>query len=256
MAASAWGAATISDPGGTAGLAGFAYFDTNDDGTMDAGDFVIGGAKMTLTLFDGTSLVTYSQPDGSYSFSNLLAGTYSISMVTPVTLPGQDSGAWRTIAGSNGTTVSIGTQGTVSQNAYRCVALSNGQQGTNFNFAEDVYLIAVVSKRLLLSSSPDILADQIAPALATTPSSNSMLSFGPVLVGTTGTTTLNATNVGGANSSLAGTFPSAEGTFDTAGAPTFGSLGTGQTASQQYTYMPVSSGTDTQAVTVVSNGGS
>ena len=56
--------------------------------TFDAGDFAIGGAKVMLTLSNGTSLVTYSQRDGSYSFSDLLAGTYSITMVTPVTHAG------------------------------------------------------------------------------------------------------------------------------------------------------------------------
>jgi uncharacterized protein (DUF2141 family) len=66
----------------TGGLSGFAYVDANRNSTMDSGEAGIGGVVIT-----GPSGSTTTAADGSYSFSNLNAGTYPVS--APATASGK-----------------------------------------------------------------------------------------------------------------------------------------------------------------------
>jgi hypothetical protein len=66
----------------TGGLSGFAYVDANRSGVMDAGEPGIGGV-----VISGPSGTTMTAADGSYSFSGLDAGTYSVG--APATASGK-----------------------------------------------------------------------------------------------------------------------------------------------------------------------
>jgi len=66
---------------------------------MDSTDWVIAGAEIAITL-DGSSVrfpIVTTGKDGSYQFNNLSAGNYSVTILTPASVPGTDDGQWRTI---------------------------------------------------------------------------------------------------------------------------------------------------------------
>ncbi len=94
------------------------------------------------------------------------------------------------------------------------------------------------------------------PALTTTPSASDVLNFGNVLVGTTGTETITATNTGDPLSRLDGAFNETTGPGEFAGVPSnfnFGPLGQGESASRDYEFTPTSRGTQNGFVSVTSN---
>jgi hypothetical protein len=68
----------------TGGLSGFAYVDANRNGTKDAGEAGIGGVIVTLS--GGASATATTAADGSYSFTGLNSGSYSVS--APATAAG------------------------------------------------------------------------------------------------------------------------------------------------------------------------
>ena len=77
------GATTITG----SSLSGMVFRDFNNNGTVDAGDTGIGSVQMTLsgTAFDGiaVSRTINTAGDGTYTFSNLPEGSYSIQRGTP-----------------------------------------------------------------------------------------------------------------------------------------------------------------------------
>jgi hypothetical protein len=249
----------VINPDASASLSGYVYVDTNGNNVMDSADLGIPGATVSITrIGDSNPLATItSGADGSYYFGGLPAGTYSLAMVTPSTVAGQDAGTFRSILANNGNTlVSQQSSGTVTPNAVGGIALANGQMGTNFNFAETAFPVALVSKRMFLNTSLTLTsANDIAPVLATDPTSSATVSFNPVLVTKSGTGTVTAQNVGGNGSTLWGTFPTASGAFSLTGASAIGPLSSGQQASGSYTYTPTTRGLDTQPITITSNGG-
>ncbi len=68
-------------------LAGFVYCDANHDGTKDAGDVPVAGVSIRLTGTDEfgnpVKLVTVSGVHGEYRFSDLVPGTYTITLLNP-----------------------------------------------------------------------------------------------------------------------------------------------------------------------------
>lgn len=68
-------------------LSGVVYFDANDNGIQDAGETGIPGAKLTLgglnDLNQIVNLTVTSGADGSYSFTGLRPGNYTINETTP-----------------------------------------------------------------------------------------------------------------------------------------------------------------------------
>jgi hypothetical protein len=155
----------VSD-NGTASLSGYAYVDTNSNQKMDSSDWAIADATITLTE-DGSSTPfasVLSGHDGSYSFAGLAAGKYTLTMVTPTNHPGQDSGQSRAILDASGQLVNL--TDTVGQNAYVGIALGDGYTGTNFNFAELTYPGVLISKAMLLGSSPPVIhTNDVVPAI-------------------------------------------------------------------------------------------
>ena len=104
----------------------------------------------------GWSSSVYSQTDGSYAFNGLSAAAYSVSMVTPVSDPGQDAAEYRAIVDRHDNLVSTAAAGTVLQNAYNDVHLGDGCSGINFNFAELTYPIATPLQAAAAQHRPGI----------------------------------------------------------------------------------------------------
>ena len=94
----------------TGSLSGVAYSDLNNNGKYDSGEPLLAGVTITLTKPDGTKATTTTDANGKYSFTNLTAGTYT------VTAPGTASG------------LSLSTSATLT------VSVTAGQDTPNNNF--------------------------------------------------------------------------------------------------------------------------
>jgi probable HAF family extracellular repeat protein/autotransporter-associated beta strand protein len=68
-------------------IAGSVYEDRNDNGIKEAEEPGVGGVEVTLSgnndLGSITPITVFTQPDGSYQFSGLRAGTYTVSEAQP-----------------------------------------------------------------------------------------------------------------------------------------------------------------------------
>jgi parallel beta-helix repeat protein len=64
----------------TGSIAGSAYVDANHNGTFDLGEAGLGGVTITLAGAAGDTVLT--NPDGSYTFTGLDAGDYTVSAPT------------------------------------------------------------------------------------------------------------------------------------------------------------------------------
>ena len=119
--------------GATASLSGFVYLDHDNSGTFNAGDSGIVSVTINLIGVDdlgqSVNITMTTAADGSYSFTGLRAGTYSIVEVPPRQyLPGTDAAG--TINGvSNGQAKAGFTQ-------IDNIQLGNGQSGINYDFGE------------------------------------------------------------------------------------------------------------------------
>jgi VCBS repeat-containing protein len=109
-------------------LAGFVYFDVDNDGVKDASESPIAGVTITLTGTDVNSTAVNrtlkTGPDGSYKFDTLAPGNYTLTQSQPAfTMDGKDT------AGSQG--------GNTSTNNRIVIAnLAQNTNGTNNNFGE------------------------------------------------------------------------------------------------------------------------
>src|SRR5262249_43561375 len=74
----------------TGAVSGFAYVDVNRNGVKDAGEAGIGGV-----VISGPGGTTTTAADGSYSFSGLDAGTYSVSAPSTASEIGRATGRER-----------------------------------------------------------------------------------------------------------------------------------------------------------------
>jgi SdrD B-like domain len=111
-----------------ASVAGFVYYDVNNNGKMDANESGLVGSTIHLTgtndLKQTVDLTTTTGPDGSYSFNNLRPGTYSVADNTQP-------------AGYNEGKDTIGSQGgTVGQDVFTNISLLPGTAGVNNNFGK------------------------------------------------------------------------------------------------------------------------
>lgn len=109
-------------------LSGYVYHDANDNGVMDPGEQGISGVQVQLTgkndLGTSIQLTQVTGKDGSYDFTNLRPGTYTITKVNTPSgyIDGMDT------LGSQG--------GQVGNNQFSQIVLNSGVQGTNNNFGE------------------------------------------------------------------------------------------------------------------------
>ncbi len=138
-------------------LSGIVYVDLNGSGAQDANEPGLAGVMLTLSGVDTQgnplpSQTTVTASDGSYSFSNLAPGTYSITKLQPAKLTSGSS-----TAGTLG--------GTAATNSITGIALSSGGDGTSYNFYESGLDPSMISIRLFLASTPP--ADKLFSDLVT-----------------------------------------------------------------------------------------
>lgn len=67
----------------TGTIGDLAWYDQNRNGIQDAGEPVIAGATITLSVAGSPIATTATGNDGKYSFPGLCAGTYSVDATTP-----------------------------------------------------------------------------------------------------------------------------------------------------------------------------
>ena len=121
-----FGEKTPTDPALTASIGGKVYHDRNDDGVIDAGEEGISG--VTVELWQAGVLVgtTTTGVDGSYAFTNLAPGSYTVREVHPASwVDGQDT------AGTG-----ADSAGTVGSDEFTDVVLAGGNHAIDYNFGE------------------------------------------------------------------------------------------------------------------------
>ena len=140
-------------------LSGAVYVDTNNNGVFDGGESGIGGVTITLTGTDATGAAvnhaTLTLSDGSYSFTGLLAGNYTISETQPaIYSDGLD--AVGTIGG-----VATGTGG---NDVTSDITLPPGSDGIRYDFGE--LADAGLGDRVWLDRNGDGTQDPGEPGIA------------------------------------------------------------------------------------------
>jgi hypothetical protein len=137
------GTSTPSSSG--ASLSGIIYYDVDADGVRDDSDITIRFASMMLKL-DGsnTSYSFTTGKDGAYSFSDLIAGTYTLTLLT--------------VSASSGTTSAgmldgrLDTAAVAGSYTISNIALTATSTGINYDFAQYAYPSGLVM-RLLMSDA-------------------------------------------------------------------------------------------------------
>jgi hypothetical protein len=125
-------------PPAPSSLSGIAYLDNNMNGVFDFGDQGLVGITETLTGTDvngnAVSMTTQTGNDGSYHFTGLLAGTYTITESRPSNFvdetPNLGTGA------TNDGSLVPPTPPSVTSNAIGGIVLGAGQDATGFSFGE------------------------------------------------------------------------------------------------------------------------
>ena len=107
-------------------LSGTVYVDCNDSGSLNTGDTGLSGVTVTLDNSAGVAVATTTTgSNGSYSFSNLAAGSYQIVETQPA---GYSNGA--NTVGTEGGSLSTTAPNTID------ATLAAGVNGTGNNFGE------------------------------------------------------------------------------------------------------------------------
>ncbi|MGA2062250.1 MAG: SdrD B-like domain-containing protein [Thermoguttaceae bacterium] len=132
-----------------ASLSGVVFYDANQNGKLDNGEYAISGGN--IELFIGSNLVatTTVSSVGQYSFNDLTAGTYKLYNTT--------DGDWLSVPGTiQNLNQPVTSSATGDDMTIDNIVLNAGDQGTMFNFGAQYYPIQLLSKRMLLASSPPI----------------------------------------------------------------------------------------------------
>ena len=134
-------------------LSGYVYMDTTDSGQREISPDVykLGIPDVTVTL-EPTGATALTQSDGSYQFTSLPAGTYSIVETQPP----------QYLPGGIDTAGSLGGQGSTNDTISQIVVPA-GQNGTEYDFGEWLLAPGYLSKRDALASTPttQALVDQV-----------------------------------------------------------------------------------------------
>ena len=135
-------------------IGGRVFLDLNNNGTQQSADSGLGGVTITLQGTNDLGAValvtTTTAADGSYSFSGLRPGTYS------VTEGAQPSGTANglTVPGTGASAAGTATTPAQTPSAFSGVVLASGQTGANFNFAE-IPSSRSISGRLYIDQAGD-----------------------------------------------------------------------------------------------------
>ena len=138
-----------------ASLSGIVYFDSNANGVQETGEPGISGTLITLTGIDvlgsPVSLTTTTDSNGRYTFSNLLAGNYTLTQTQPAAY-NQGSNTVGSVGGILGPGIDI----------ISTIPLGAGVNASGYNFGE---LGTSLSGRVWLDSNRDGLVGASEPAL-------------------------------------------------------------------------------------------
>jgi uncharacterized repeat protein (TIGR01451 family) len=135
---------------------GLVYLDANDDGIHQASEAGIPNVIVTLTASGGgrcgdgtTSCTATTAADGSFSFSGLRAGTYTMTETQPsIYEDGKET------AGTLGGTVNNVTFGSLaSQNQISNMVLAAGTPASGYMFADLAGVRAIVSGRVWINTA-------------------------------------------------------------------------------------------------------
>lgn len=107
-------------------LSGNVYFDANNDGVFDADESGIGG--VTIELVGPVTVTTTTAADGSWSFSNLPPGDYTVSEVQP--------GGWTDGLDTVGTVGGVPSGDDSVSDVFSAIVLGPGSAGVEYNFGE------------------------------------------------------------------------------------------------------------------------
>jgi hypothetical protein len=115
----------------TASLSGYVYADDDWSGLRNGTEAGIGGIVVVLTGTDGNgnaiNMTTTTGADGSYSFTGLSGGTYSLTHLSVANLMDGPASAG---------TVNGVTDGTVNGAVIAGISLKDGEAGVEYDFAE------------------------------------------------------------------------------------------------------------------------
>jgi hypothetical protein len=129
----------------TASLSGTAYDDMLGSGSLASSDPVLASITITLTGTDsgGNSVnqTATTSSSGTYTFSSLLAGTYTLTATLPTFL-------------SAGTATAGNEGGTPSGESIGSITLPAGAAGTGYNFSTSGLATEFLSVNLFLASTP------------------------------------------------------------------------------------------------------
>jgi hypothetical protein len=151
-----------------AALAGVIYFDENQNGVRDSGDWAIRDAIVSLTSAStSTVVIAVTDKDGAYSFQNLTADDYTITLLTPSSVPGQINVG--TLKDANGVDIFTGLGVAVGQSSIANIQLKEGYTGITYDFGQYVYPTDLLSKRMLLNNDPGVPHTPDAPTPPTPP---------------------------------------------------------------------------------------
>jgi hypothetical protein len=144
-------------------ISGYVFIDSNHNGQLDPGEWVIDGADLTLYSNSGNTLTSVGTCQtgvtGAYCFGDLTPGTYSLKLAPLSEFTGAQS-TWGYLVDANGNAIaSSGIQPSVSSanssaNEIADINLQQGTGGVDFNFTEAGLQTSLVSKRLFLASAP------------------------------------------------------------------------------------------------------
>lgn len=131
--------------GGNATLSGLVYADVNNDGTKDETEDGIENVTVRLFRNDGGNPMlvqeTSTAADGSYQFSNLAAGNYSIVEVHPAFFV-------------DGIDANLEAPGTAQNDQFVNIEVQGSEDLVAYNFGERGLRAEFVTKGLFLSSTP------------------------------------------------------------------------------------------------------
>lgn len=120
-------------------ISGFVYADVNNNGVKDANE--LGIPNVPVSIGGPVNLRTITGIDGSYRFTNLPTGNYTVTETQPAAfLDGIDS--------HNGTTIG----GESEHDQFANVQLPGGQNTSGFNFGERGLRTDLIGRTLLASS--------------------------------------------------------------------------------------------------------
>lgn len=149
-------AITVSDTG-TASLSGVVYDDINANGIRDSSDYGIFDATVTISLANSNTVLAsaYTTSNGSYSFTNLTAGAYKVTLTTLSTNPSTPSIGSITDSQGHNVTTNIGTVSGVD--TITEIAMNDGDTAKDYDFPQQAYPYQLLSKRMLLNTTPGII---------------------------------------------------------------------------------------------------